>query len=60
MIDHTWCVIRTDDNGNRSVIARGLAREEAILLEERMASRGHKQLYEAKREDWLDGDLRDK
>lgn len=48
MTKDRWCVIRTDDNGTATVMARNLTQEEATILEQRMTNLGHKQLYEAK------------
>lgn len=48
MTDERWCVIRTNDNGTSTVMARNLTKEEAVTLEQRMANLGHKQLYEAR------------
>jgi hypothetical protein len=42
----TWQVVRTDDNGVRTVMARDLAYHEAVVLRDRYDARGHKQFYE--------------
>lgn len=48
MIDTSaWCVLRTDDNGTTSIVARDLSEHEAVMLEKRMTALGHKQFYEA-------------
>ncbi|MEE1784063.1 SPOR domain-containing protein [Streptomyces sp. SP17BM10] len=41
----TFRVMRQDDNGNRFVVARGLAKDEAERLAAEFEARGHKQLY---------------
>lgn len=41
----TWSVHRQDDNGNRFVVEKGLALEEAERLVAMYESRGHKQTY---------------
>ncbi len=46
-----WSVWRQDDNGNRTVISRGHAREEAEQLVRAFEARGHKQLYWASADD---------
>jgi hypothetical protein len=40
-----WCVIRVDDNGVETEMARGLSQREADALVEVYTARGHKQLY---------------
>lgn len=49
----SWCVLRTDDNGTISVVARDLSEHEAVMLERRMTALGHKQLYEALLQDHI-------
>ncbi|MEV7022924.1 SPOR domain-containing protein [Kitasatospora sp. NPDC093558] len=41
----TFRVMRQDDNGNRFVVARGLAKDEAERSAAEFEARGHKQLY---------------
>ena len=41
----TWSVHRQDDNGNRYVVASGLAESDARKLVDEYDARGHKQLY---------------
>lgn len=48
-----WCVLRTDDNGTTRVVARDLTEHDALVLEKRMTSLGHKQLYEAIQQEHL-------
>lgn len=43
-----WEVIRIDDNGVEHIVARNLEQQQALLLEKRFVSRGHKQLYLAR------------
>ncbi|MGA5819016.1 SPOR domain-containing protein [Kitasatospora sp. NPDC094028] len=43
MVSHR--VMRQDDNGNRFLVAKGLARAEAERLAAEFEARGHKQLY---------------
>ncbi|MGW2249018.1 hypothetical protein ACWCXH_02295 [Kitasatospora sp. NPDC001660] len=47
----TFRVMRQDDNGNRFVVARGLAKSEAEHLAAEFEARGHKQLYWVEAED---------
>ncbi|MFI9160065.1 hypothetical protein ACIGXI_03145 [Kitasatospora aureofaciens] len=41
----TFRVMRQDDNGNRFLVAGGLAEAEARRLAAEFEARGHKQLY---------------
>lgn len=41
----SWLVIREDDSSNRYLVGRYATREEAQRISDRLASRGHTQLY---------------
>ncbi|MFH9353001.1 SPOR domain-containing protein [Kitasatospora sp. NPDC017646] len=41
----TFRVMRQDDNGNRFLVAKGLAEAEARRVADEFEARGHKQMY---------------
>ncbi|QLC72207.1 hypothetical protein LPB260_15565 [Pseudomonas sp. LPB0260] len=49
-LQHIWCLIRLDDNGNEFVVRRSLTRAEAEALAREFEAHGHKQSYWVRRQ----------